>query len=72
MTELLFGVLLQGLTLWKDKNATKYIDEVYKLQKDFLEEYKKPRSVRSNQRLDEIEEKLHVLGKIFINGKTSV
>ena len=65
MTELLFGVLLQGLKLWNTKEANKYIDEVYELQKDWLKEYGKPIGKRSDANLDHIEQQLHLLGKIF-------
>jgi hypothetical protein len=67
MTEVLFGVLLQGLKLWNTKEASKYRDEVYELQKSWLEEYNKPRASRSNANLDDIEQRLHILGKIFID-----
>ena len=66
MTEVLFGVLLQGLKLWNNKESTKYIDEVYELKKDWLKEYEKPRNKRSNANLDDIEQRLHILSKIFI------
>lgn len=65
MTELLFGVLLQGLKLWNTEQANKYIDEVYKLQKDWLKEYEKPRKERDNAELDFIEQRLQLLSKLF-------
>jgi hypothetical protein len=67
MIEVLFGVLLQGLKLWNSKESTKYIDEVYALQRSWLEEYNKPRADRSNANLDFIEQRLHILGKLFIS-----
>lgn len=65
MTELLFGVLLQGLKLWNTAQANKYIDEVYELQKDWLKEYEKPRKDRDNSNLDYIEQRLQLLSKLF-------
>jgi len=67
MTELLFGVLLQGLKLWNSKESSKYIDEVYELQKDWLNEYQKPRRLRSNANLDEYEQRLQLISKLFVN-----
>jgi len=67
MTELLFGILLQGLKLWNAKESSKYIDELYELRKDWMEEYDKPRNQRSNAKLDDIESRLHLLGRIFID-----
>jgi len=66
MTELIFGVLIQGLKLWNQKESTKYLDEVYSLQKDWLNEINKPRSERDNSNLDAIQLRLDVLGKLFI------
>ena len=66
MVELLFGVLLEGLKLWNDKQSTKYIDELYQLQKDWISEHEKPKSLRNNNELDHIEQRLHLLGKLFI------
>lgn len=66
MIEVLFGVLLQGLKLWNTKESTKYLDEVIQLQKEWMEEYEKPRSKRSNANLDHIEQRLHIISKGFI------
>jgi hypothetical protein len=66
MTELIFGVLAEGLKLWNTKEAHKYLNEVYKLQKDWLSEYSKPRENRSNADLDHIEQQLHIISKLFI------
>lgn len=65
MTELLFGVLLQGLKLWNTKESNKYLDEVVRLQSDWLKEYSKPRSKISHADLDEIEIKLAIIAKSF-------
>ena len=74
MADLLFSVLLQGLKLWNTKESSKYIDELYELRKDWAEEYDKPRNKRSNAKLDDIESRLHLLGRIFIDstGKEKV
>lgn len=74
MADLLFSVLLQGLKLWNTKESSKYIDELYELRKDWTEEYDKPRNQRSNAKLDDIESRLHLLGRIFIDstGKEKV
>lgn len=74
MTDLIFGILLQGLKLWNSKESGKYIDELYELRKDWTEEYDKPRNQRSNAKLDDIESRLHLLGRIFIDstGKEKV
>lgn len=65
MTAALFEALAAGLTLWKDKNASKYLDNVLKLQRDWLEEYNKPLAQRSNATLDDIEQQLHIISKFF-------
>lgn len=67
MVEVLFGVLLQGLKLWNTKESTKYLDEVLKLQRSWLEEYQKPRHLRSNSNLDEYEQQLYLISKQFTN-----
>lgn len=66
MVEVLFEVLVQGLKLWNTKESTKYLDEVLQLQKDWLNEYNKPRSLRSNAVLDELEQQLHLISKHFV------
>ena len=65
MTELLFGVLLQGLKLWNTKEANKYLDRIIKLREQWLEEYAKPRQKRNNSNLDEIELELAIIAKTF-------
>ena len=65
MVEILFGVLLQGLKLWNTKESNKYIDEVYKLQREWLDEYNKPIGKRSDANLDHIEQQLYLVSKIF-------
>ena len=65
MTATLFEALAAGLTLWKDKNATKYLDDVIKMQKEWLDEYDKPREFRSNANIDYIEQQLCLISKLF-------
>jgi hypothetical protein len=62
---ILFEVLAQGLRLWNEKEASKYLDEVLQLQKDWVREYEKPRNERSNANLDHIEQQLLLIGKLF-------
>ena len=65
MISVLFEVLSQGLKLWATKESTKYLDEVLKLQKEWLEEYEKPRAKRSNANLDHIEQQLVLISNQF-------
>ena len=67
MTELLIGVLLQGLKLWNNKQSTKYVDRVLGLQETYLKEYNKPRAERNNRILDEIQDELEMISKTFIS-----
>lgn len=66
MIEVLFGVLLQGLKLANSKESTKYFDEIKDLQEQWLNEYKKPRHLRSNATLDDIELRLQLISQLFI------
>lgn len=66
MVEVLFGVLLEGLKLWNSKESTKYLDEVLALKQSWLDEYNKPRNQRSNANLDDIELRLQLISKVFI------
>lgn len=67
MVEVLFGVLLEGLKLWNSKESTKYLDEVLALKQSWLDEYNKPRNQRSNANLDDIELRLQLISKTFID-----
>ena len=67
MIEVLFGVLLQGLKLANSKESAKYLDEVLELQRKYIEEYNKPRSLRSNSNLDAYEQQLFLIGKLFVS-----
>lgn len=67
MTEILFGVLLQGLKIWQDKSANKYLNRVIELRKSWLKEYSKPRHQRNNSDLDEIEAELYIISRTFMD-----
>lgn len=67
MIELLLGVLVEGLKLKNTLESRKYLDEVIKLRKDWLEEYNKPKSNRSNATLDDIELRLGIIARSFID-----
>lgn len=67
MIELVFGVLIEGLKLWNAKESSKYLNEVVKLRQDWLNEYNKPRSNRSNADIDAIELRLGIIAKSFID-----
>lgn len=62
---ILFEVLVQGLKLWNQKEASKYLDQVYELKKRWADEYAKGHGKRSNAILDECEHELYLLSKIF-------
>ena len=66
MVGALFEVLSEGLKLWNSKESTKYLDQVLKLQRDWLKEYEKPISKRSNADLDHIEQQLHIISRQFV------
>lgn len=65
MFEILLNVLEAALSLWNDKEKTKYIDQVKDLKLRYYEEYNKAPSVRSDAVLDNIEFELCVLGSGF-------
>lgn len=64
--KLILGILEQGLKLWNSKEATKYIDKMIKLKKEWYEEYNKPLGQRSDVKLDFIELQLRILCQSFI------
>jgi hypothetical protein len=64
--KLILGILEQGLKLWNSKEATKYIDKMIKLKKEWYEEYNKPLDQRSDVKLDFIELQLRILCQSFI------
>jgi hypothetical protein len=64
--KLILGILEQGLKLWNSKEATRYIDKMIKLKKEWYEEYNKPLNERSDVNLDFIELQLRILCQSFI------
>lgn len=67
MVNILFGVLIEGLKLWNHKEANKYFDEIIELQKEWINEYNKPKHLRSNADLDDIQLRLGIIARAFIN-----
>ena len=47
--------LATGLSLWKDAEATKYIDKLNDLRRDYYEESNKDPALRSDAVLDNLE-----------------
>lgn len=66
MTELLFGVLAEGLKLLNTKEGNKYLNKIVSLRQQWLEEYSKPLNKRDNESLDDIETALYLISKSFI------
>jgi hypothetical protein len=64
---LTLGLLKEGLKLWNNKEATKYIDRVIKLEKAYHEEMAKSIDERSDLRIDDILLQLRVLSQSFIH-----
>jgi hypothetical protein len=67
MIAILFGVLHEGLKLLNTKESNKLLNEVIKLRQDWLNEYSKPRNLRSNADLDNMELRLELISKSFID-----
>jgi len=67
MIALLFSVLHEGLKLLNTKESNKLSTEIMELKKDWLDEYSKPRGSRSNADLDDIELRLELIARTFIN-----
>jgi hypothetical protein len=64
--DLALGVLKEGLTLWNDKLATKYLERVIHLEKEYNEEISKPIDERSDFKLDSILLELRIISQSFI------
>ena len=62
------NVLQAGLTLWNNKEKTKYIDKLMSLKKDYYAEINKPLAERSDAVLDNVLFELRVLGVAFAAG----
>lgn len=70
---LYLGILKEGLTLWNNKEATKYLDRVIKLEKEYYEEIAKPSDQQSDLAIDRILLELRIISQSFIKypGKKS-
>lgn len=64
--DLTLGVLKEGLKLWNDKTATKYLDRVIQLEKEYNEEMSKPKDERSDFKLDSILLELRIISQSFV------
>lgn len=60
-TKVILNILDSALSIWKSKEATKYIDKKIKLEKEFYEEYNKPLEERSDAILDNLNLQLGIL-----------
>ena len=63
---LALGVLKEGLKLWNSKEASKYLDRVIKLEKQYHEEMAKPSDERSDYTIDSIMLELKILSQSFV------
>jgi len=64
VTEILFGVLLQGLKLWNTKESNKHLDRVLKLREDWDKAYSK--NPKDNETMDNCALELERISKTFI------
>jgi hypothetical protein len=67
MIALLFSVLHEGLKLLNTRESNKLSNEIMELKKEWLNEYSKPRNLRSNADLDDMELRLELIARTFIN-----
>ena len=63
---LALGVLKEGLTLWNNREATKYLEKVMKLEKEWHEEMAKHPDDRSDLKIDSIMLELTILAQSFV------
>lgn len=63
---LALSVLKEGLKLWNNHEANKYIDRVIKLEMDYNEEMSKPLDERSDYRVDSILYELKIISQSFV------
>ena len=64
---LALGILKEGLKLWNNREATKYLDRVIKLEKEYYEELNKSPDERSDLRLDSVMLELRILSQSFLH-----
>ena len=63
---LTLGVLKEGLKLWNAKEATKYLDRVIELEKEYYAELEKSSDSRSDYKLDSIMLELRIISQSFV------
>lgn len=68
MFTVLLNCLNAGLTLWDDKEKTKYVDQLISLKEQYYAEFNKPDASRSDAVLDNLEFQLRVLATSFAAG----
>lgn len=68
MFTVLLNCLNAGLTLWDDKEKTKYLDQMISLKESYYAEFNKPDAERSDAVLDNLEFQLRVLATSFAAG----
>lgn len=64
---LALSILKEGLKLWNNKEATKYIDRVIKLEMEYNDEMSKPLDERSDYRIDSILLELRIISQSFVH-----
>jgi hypothetical protein len=64
---LFLGVLKEGLKLWNDRQATKYLDRIIALEKEYHEELNKPDEEQSDYKLDSIMLELTLISQSFLH-----
>lgn len=65
MFESLLTVLGAGLSIWNNKERTKYVDQLMSLKRRYYEEFNKDAEHRSDAILDGIESELRILASAF-------
>lgn len=65
MFESLLTVLGAGLSIWNNKERTKYVDQLMSLKRRYYEEFNKSAEHRSDAILDGIESELRILASAF-------
>jgi hypothetical protein len=63
---LILGVLKEGLKLWNTKEATKYIDKIIKLEKEYYAELSLNEDERSQLTLDQCLLDINTIAKNFV------
>lgn len=63
---LTLSILKEGLKLWNNKQATKYLDRVVELEKKYYEELSKPSDERSDYLIDSVLLELRIISQSFV------